>query len=103
MIKLGLLNIRSNINIRYPNINIYSVSLTSKALIVNYKIIDNLDVLFLTETWLKQTITLNESTPQDYSYKYEPQLKGKGGGVAVIHSNIFSITKKSSLNFSVGA
>jgi len=42
---------------------------------------------------------LNESTPQDYSYKYEPQLKGKGGGVAVIHSNIFSITKKSSLNF----
>jgi len=33
----------------------------------------------LTETWLKPNdyITLNESTPHDYSYKHEPCLKGK--------------------------
>ncbi len=54
----------------------------------------NVDVLCLTETWLKPNdyITLNESTPQDFGYKHEPRLKSKGG-VAVIYSNIFRITK----------
>ena len=61
----------------------------------------NLDVLCLTETWLKPDdyITLNECTPQDSCYKHEPRLKGKGGGVAVIYSNIFKITKKSSFKY----
>ncbi len=71
MIKLGLLNIRS---------------LSTIALFVNYMITDHkLDVLFLTETWLKQDeyIILNE-TPQDYCYKNEPRPKGKGGGVFFI-------------------
>ena len=44
-------------------------------------------------------ITLNESTPQDYCYKHEPRLKRKGGGVAVIYSNIFKTTKKSSFEY----
>ncbi len=55
-----------------------------------------LDVLSLTETWLKpdEYTILNESTPQDYCYKNEPHSKGKGGGVATIYSNILNISQK---------
>ncbi len=82
MIKLGLLNIKS---------------LSTKALFANYVITDHkLDVHYLRETLLKPDnyITINESTTQDYSYKHEPRPKGKGGGVATIYSNIFSISQR---------
>ncbi len=75
MIKLDLLNIRS---------------LSTKALFINDLITyHKLDVLCLTETWLKpdEYIILNEPAPQGYCYKNEPCPKGKGGGVATIYSN----------------
>ncbi len=39
-------------------------------------------------------ITLHESTQQDYCHKHESCPKGKGGGVATIYSNIFSISQR---------
>ncbi len=65
-------------------------------------ITDNkLDVLCLTETWLKpdEYIILNESAPQDYCYKNEPRPKGKGGGVAAIYSNTLSISQKTGFKY----
>ncbi len=55
----------------------------------------------LTETWLKpdEYIILNESAPQDYCYKNGPRPKGKGGGVATIHSNTLSIFQKTGFKY----
>ncbi len=87
MIKLGSLNIRF---------------LSTKALFVNDMITHHkLDVLCLTETWLKpdEYIILNESAPQDYCYKHEPRPKGKGGDVATIYSNTLSISQKTGFKY----
>ncbi len=63
--------------------------------------VHKLDVLCLTETWLKpdEYIILNESAPQDYCYKNEPRPKGKGGGVATIYSNTLSIAQKTGFKY----
>ncbi len=86
-IKLGLLNIRSH---------------STKALFVNYMITDHkLDVLSLTETWLKPDdyIILNESTSQCYCYKNEPRPKEKGGGFATIDSKMSGILQKTGFKY----
>ncbi len=60
-----------------------------------------LDVLCLTETWLKpdEYITLIRSTPRDYCYKNEPHPKGKAGGVATIYNNILSISQRAGFKY----
>ncbi len=58
-------------------------------------------MLCLTETWIKpdEYIILNESTPQEYCYKNEPHPKCKGGGFAIIYSNILSISQRAGFTY----
>jgi hypothetical protein len=81
-LKIGLLNVRS---------------LTSKAVIVNELITDhNLDVIGLTETWLKpdEFTVLNEASPPGYTSDHIPRATRNGGGVANIYDSKFQYTKK---------
>ncbi len=67
-----------------------------------WMITDNsFDVLCLTETWLKTNdyFGLNESTPPSYCYKHEPRQTGRGGGVAIIYSDILNVTQKTGYRF----
>ena len=51
----------------------------------------NLDILALSETWLKTDdyIGLNKATPPSHVNFQAPRSSGKGGGVAVIaHSHL---------------
>ncbi|XP_051725975.1 uncharacterized protein LOC127499619 [Ctenopharyngodon idella] len=86
-LKLGLLNIRS---------------LTPKVVIINEMITDNsLDVICLTETWLKPNdyFGLNESCPPGYCYKNKCRPVGRGGGVATIYREILNVTQKTNYRF----
>ena len=70
--------------------------LTSKAVIVNELITDhNLDVIGLTETWLKpdEFTVLNEAAPPGYTSDHIPSAFRKGRGVANIYDSKFQFTK----------
>ena len=54
----------------------------------------DLDVLCLTETWLKEEgddVNIGEMTPPGFSFLHRPRVSGRGGGVALIfrqHLNV---------------
>ena len=77
-------------------------SLTSKAVIVNEVNTDrNLDVIGLTETWLKpdEFTVVNEASPPGYTSDHIPRASLKGGSVANIYDSKFQFTKKMMFSF----
>ena len=72
-------------------------SLTSKAVTVNELITDhNIDVIGLTETWLKpeEITVIIEASPPGYTSDHIPRASRKGGGAANIYKSKFQFTKK---------
>ncbi|XP_068507165.1 uncharacterized protein [Syngnathus scovelli] len=71
-------------------------SLSNKSPVIFELLLDNnLDLLFLCETWQQPLdfFTLNQATPSNYSYIAKPRLSGRGGGIAVLHKQSLPITE----------
>ena len=70
--------------------------------IYDYIIDHDIDVLGVTETWLKSgsqdKITIGNLTPSGYTLHHVPRSKRKGGGVALIFRENFKITAKKTAN-----
>src|SRR5579872_2706208 len=63
---------------------------------------NNMDFLFLTETWLSPDCPPsipNSLTPTGYSFLQVPRLSGRGGGLAVIFRSAYSLTSVNSATF----
>lgn len=59
--------------------------------------------MFLTETWLdlnNRAVVLAESAPPDFNFIDAPRVDKKGGGVAVIFSDVFQCSQVSFGDFS---
>ena len=87
------------------NLNIYCQNIRSATVIndsinkpelIQHAILDNnIDFLFLTETWLAPDCPpsiINSLTPASYSFLHTPRPTGRGGGTAVIFKSKFSVT-----------
>ena len=89
-------------------LNIRSVSmitdtLDKPALVQDFILENDIDLLFLTETWLAPDTppsVLNTFTPNNYSFQHEPRNTGRGGGVGVLFKSCFSISRVATQVFS---
>ena len=70
-------------------------SVRNKTLTINENIIEHdWDVLAITDKWLKKTgeeAIITELTPPRYTFQHVACVSGRGGGVAIVHSNTFNI------------
>ena len=97
---------KAQINVACLNIcsaNSVTESRDKPALIQEFISDQDLDVLFLTETWLSADTpvsALNLLTPTGYTFINHPRPDGKrGGGIAAVVRNTFSLSKVSTESF----
>lgn len=88
--KMGLMNCRS---------------INNKTAIISLFIVDSqIDVIFLTETWLKTGLhsewNLADATPNGFKSHSIPRDSGRGGGLAIIHKDCLKVSVLPHLCFS---
>ena len=70
----------------------------------NYIVDNQLDIMFVTETWLAtdpaDKIILDQTAPIGYVSHSVPLTTGRGGGVAVIHKESLTCTKQRTQHYS---
>ncbi|XP_070543766.1 uncharacterized protein [Ptychodera flava] len=61
----------------------------------------NIDLLAMTETWIKDTNShvINECTPNGYSFCHTPLNMSSGGGVALVYKSIMKLLSWKPFNF----
>ena len=87
---------QANPLLKYSQFNSRSVLGTAAedkpALIQNYILENHVDILALSETWLRPDslqATINSLTPDGYGCMHVPRQEGRGGGVAFIYRSSF--------------
>ena len=69
-------------------------------------IVDNdIDLAAFTETWLKpedeeNKMTIGDLCPTGYKFFHEAKVNKKGGGVGLLHKNIFNLQSQKTIKFS---
>lgn len=76
-----------------------SRSIRNKTLLIKDFVVDhNIDLLALTETWLRQgdedQTVVNEICPSGYNLLHVPRVSRAGGGVALMYKRCFKIIEK---------
>ena len=71
-------------------------SVANKTAIISEYATDNVDMLAITETWMKHNdpVTANELTPPGFSLHHAPRVGRVGGGVGILYKNEFKLTAK---------
>ena len=71
-------------------------SVANKTAIIPEYATDNVDMLAITETWMKHNdpVTANELTPPGFSLHHAPRVGRVGGGVGILYKNEFKLTAK---------
>ena len=85
------------------SVTVINDSINKPEMIQQYIQDNDIDFLFLTETWIysdSPPSMANSLTPTDYSFLQIPRPAGRGGGIAAIFKSKFSLTSVNTTTFS---
>ena len=92
------ISLKKSLDVKMCLLNAQSVR-NKAALLMDYIIEEDLDMMAITETWLRpgslDNITVGEITPCGYSMLHKPRETGRGGGVGIIFRDNINVNMES--------